>query len=103
MATGTPLSQYLVASVSTWNRLTRHLLTEPLPRILEVSSGNLRHTLVRLRCLPTPTAVGPTLHCRILTCFVAATDQRVPGYVTGYVRRFWQVCRQHDSTPTDVH
>ncbi|KAK9657798.1 hypothetical protein V6Z96_002046 [Aspergillus fumigatus] len=25
-------------------------------------------------------------------------DQRVPGYIDGYVRRFWQVC-----TSADIH
>ncbi|KAF7926720.1 uncharacterized protein EAE97_010229 [Botrytis byssoidea] len=27
-------------------------------------------------------------------------DQRIPGYVTGYVRRFWQVCEDHRGTPS---
>lgn len=25
------------------------------------------------------------------TCAESHTDQRVPGYIEGYVRRFWQV------------
>ncbi|KAH8910573.1 ChaC-like protein, partial [Coniochaeta sp. PMI_546] len=27
-------------------------------------------------------------------------DRRIPGWVTGYVRRFWQVCTYHRGTPT---
>jgi hypothetical protein len=31
---------------------------------------------------------------RELICmvYVCVSDQRVPGYIEGYVRRFWQVC-----------
>lgn len=55
------------------------------------------------KCKHTHTRDIPLTPPRAL--FPPALDQRIPGWVTGYVRRFWQVCNPlppSDEPPTHI-
>jgi len=58
----------------------------------EVSYGSHRRILVRVA----GKKEGEVSRGAMLTW----PDQRIPGYIKGYVRRFWQVCGQQHTSPT---